>query len=134
MSNTSSRKRKPWEEYTSRHKRRKIQEFNNRLIGVKSDQNEATAIHVRNRDTGSLGLISADARVQVTTEIQPRSDDHIKKVLLVKDQFGISNEAYHEMSMLDEHLPRSCKIEKEIKQINDQWEMYLIPGDFTGAQ
>ena len=44
-------------------------------MDVKSDQFEVTAIHVRNKDTGSLGIISADARVQVTAEIQPQSDD-----------------------------------------------------------
>ena len=65
--------------------------------------------------------------------MQPQPDDHVK-VLLVKDLFGISNKAYHELSMLDEHLPRSYKISKESKQITDQWEICPVPGDCTGAQ
>jgi hypothetical protein len=93
-----------------------------------------TAIHVRNKDTGSSGVIPAEAGVRVTATVQPQSGDQVKKVLLVKDRFGISNEAYHEISMLNEHLPRSCKITKETKQINDQWEISPIPGDCTGAE
>ena len=98
---------------------------------MKSYQFEVTAIHVWNKDTGRSGILPADAGVQVTAEMEPQSDDHIKKALLVKDQFGISNEAYHELSMLDKHLPRSCKLQKEIKQTNDQWEVYPVPGYST---
>ena len=103
-------------------------------MDVRDDQFEVTAIHIRNKDTGSLEIIPADTGVPVTPEVQLQSDDHVKKVLLVKDRFGISNEAYHEFSMIDKHLPRSCMISKETKQINDQWEINPVPGNCTGAQ
>ena len=103
-------------------------------MDLKDDQFQVTAIHVRNKDTGNSGIVSTDAGVCVTSEVQPQPDDHVKKVLLVKDRFGISNEAYHELSMLDEHLPWSYKISKETKQINDQWEICPVPGDCTGVQ
>ena len=102
-------------------------------MDLKDDQFEGTAIHVQNKDTGSSCIISADTGVRVTSEVQPQSDDHVK-VLLVKDLLGISNEAYHKLSMLDKHLPRLYNISMETKQINDQWEIILIPGDCTGAQ
>jgi hypothetical protein len=69
---------------------------------------------------------------QVDADPQPSTD--LKKVLLVKERFGISNEAYHELSMLNKHLPRSCRVQKEVKQINDQWKIFPTPGSFTGAQ
>ena len=42
-----------------------------------------TTIHITNRDTGSSGVIPADAGVPVTPEVQFQSDDRGKKVLLV---------------------------------------------------
>ena len=89
-----SRKRKPWDEYSHRHKKRKIQELKEKVVDLEDDQFEVTAIHVRNKDTGSSGVIPAQAGVQVAAEVRPLSDDQVKKVLLVKDRYGISNEAY----------------------------------------
>ena len=127
-----SRKCKLWDECSHRHKKRKIQELKE-VVDLEDDQFEVTAIHVRNKDSGNSDVIPAQAGVQVAAEVQPRSDDQVKKVLLVKDRFEIS-EAYHELSMLDENLPQSCKINKETKQINDQWEISPIPGDCSGAE
>lgn len=75
-----------------------------------------TAVHVRNTDTGSSEIISTNAELPVAkVSTIPQSVDDVK-VLLVKQWFGISNQAYHELSKLDGHLPRSCKVQKEVKQ------------------
>lgn len=56
---------KLWDEYSHRHKKRKIQELKEKVVDLEDDQFEVTAIHVRNKDTGSLGVIPAQAGVQV---------------------------------------------------------------------
>jgi len=72
-----------------------------------------TAVHVRNKDTGSSENISTNAELPVAkVSTTPQSEDHVK-VLLVKQWFGIS---YHELSKLDGHLPLSCKVQKEVKR------------------
>ena len=46
------------------------------MVDLEDDQFEVTAIHVRNKDTGSSGVIPAQA------EVRPQSDDQVKKVCL----------------------------------------------------
>ena len=82
-----SRKRKSWEEYSTRHKTRKIQKLKDKVMDLRDDQLEVTAVHIRNKDTGSSAVIPADAGVQVTAEVPQQSTDHLKKVLLVKDRY-----------------------------------------------
>ena len=53
-------------------------------MDVKDDEFKVIAIHIRNKDTESVEIIPADARVPVTPEVQFQSDGHAK-VLLVKD-------------------------------------------------
>ena len=84
---------------------------------------------MRNKDIGNSGILPTDAGVQVAAEVQPQSFDNLIKVLLVKDQFRISNKAYHGFTILDEHLLRSCKIQKEI---NNVWKISPVLGDSTG--
>lgn len=126
-------KRKSWEEYTNRHKKRKIRELKDKVSELNDRQFEVTAVHVRNKDTGNSETVCTADGMQIAAEA-PQSNTDLKKVLLVKERYGISNQAYHELSMLDKHLPRSCKIQKEVKQINDRWEIFPTPGDSTGAQ
>ena len=117
-----SQKRKSWEEYSNRHKKRKIQELKDKALDLNDSQFEVTAVHVRNKDTGSSEIVPTNAGMQMIAEA-PQSESDLRKVLLVKERYGISNQAYHELSMLDKYLPRSCKIQKEMKQINE----YLQP-------
>ena len=116
-STSESRKRKSWEEYSDRHKKRKVEELKDKVNDITDSQFEVTAVHVRNKDTGSSEIISTNAELPVAkVSAIPQSEDHVK-VLLVKQWFGISNQAYHELSKLDGHLPRSCKVQKEVKQM-----------------
>ena len=95
-----AQKRKSWEEYSRRHKKRKIQDLKNKVLDVSDNQFEVTAVHVRNKDTGNTEIVSTNATgIQVAEA--PQSDNDVRKVLLVKEQYGISNQAYHELSMLD---------------------------------
>ena len=52
-----SHKRKSWDKYSHRYKKRKIQELKEKVVDLEDDQFEVTAIHVRNKDTGSSSVI-----------------------------------------------------------------------------
>ena len=47
--------------------------------------------------------------------------------LYVKDHFGLSDTAYHELAMICEQLPRLSKLKKLAKNLNSQWEIKPCP-------
>lgn len=78
-----AQKHKSWEEYSRRHKKRKIQELKNKVLDMSDNQYEVSIVHVRNKDTGSTEIVSTNAiRIQVAEA--PQSDNDLRKVLLVK--------------------------------------------------
>lgn len=60
--------------------------------------------------------------------------DYINLLLYTKDRFGISNQAYHELSMVCKEMPRSCKVKDRIKEINRKWNLSQTPGNTVGVQ
>ena len=59
--------------------------------------------------------------------------DMNEAILYVKDRFGLSDSAYHELSMICQSLPRSCKLKELCKHLNSQWEIKACPG-YNGVQ
>ncbi|KAJ7391497.1 hypothetical protein OS493_018546 [Desmophyllum pertusum] len=60
--------------------------------------------------------------------------DQINLLLYTKERFNVSNEAYHELSMICKDLPRSWKVRERIKAINSKWNLSSTPGDTCGIQ
>ena len=55
----------------------------------------------------------------------------VNEVLYTKEWFGISDQAYHELSMVNEYLPRSWKVKKQRNEMNMQWQVFPTPGENT---
>ena len=71
---------------------------------------EVLSVKVRNKRTYSemdIGSSSQDAVLD--------SAEQVEMALYVKEMFGISNAAYHELSMIYPSLPRSTHLKKESK-------------------
>ena len=54
--------------------------------------------------------------------------------MYVKEQFNISNQAYHELSMVNKDLPHSYAIQKEILRMNSKSVIYPITGKVAGVR
>ena len=54
-------------------------------------------------------------------------------VLFVKDRFGLSDSAYHELCMICEQLPRLCRLKELSRHLNSQWDIKPCP-DNNGIQ
>ena len=52
-----------------------------------------------------------------------------QQVLYAKEHYGISDQAYHELSMIDESLPCSWTIKRQLNEMNKQWEISPTPGE-----
>ena len=118
-SSDQPRKRKRWEEYSERHKKRKIQVLKERAVNtLNDDQFEVCKLEVRNKDDDSTSSI--EICVQDTQSDKENVSCQVaqQQVLYTKERYGISDQAYHELSMIDESLPRSWTIKHQLNEMN----------------
>lgn len=54
--------------------------------------------------------------------------------MYLKDKFNISNEAWHELAMKANDVPKMYGMKKRISQLNSRWNLKPIPGDAEGVQ
>ena len=88
---------------------------------------------VQNQQTNAIETIEM---VQSTQE-EPSQDDvdaKLLSMLFIKERYGVSHSAYHEMAKLCKQLPRQCQLQKKIKELNEKWEIEKIPNDIPGVQ
>lgn len=65
----------------------------------------------------------------------PGQDDcSLEIVLYVKERFGLSNAAYHELSMVCRRLPRSWKMKDFVQCLNSLWEIKPCPEGYGMQQ
>ena len=69
-----------------------------------------------------------------SNDVHPNDLDRLDMLLFVKDSFGISDAAYHEMAQLCNKLPRHYKIKERIKELNTLWNIKPLPNDIEGVQ
>ena len=51
----------------------------------------------------------------------------INMMLYVKEKYGISNQAYHELSMSCKSMPRSWKLMEQVRDLNKKWDIRMTP-------
>lgn len=59
--------------------------------------------------------------------------DRLHSTLHIKDRFSISNEAYHELSMVSD-LPRSNQIQTLVQEMNSEFVICSTPNEVVGVQ
>ena len=60
--------------------------------------------------------------------------EKVEEILFLLDKFYVSDEFYHEITMLDGTLPRSYLIKQRCDQLNKICSISRLPGDFDGCQ
>lgn len=84
----------------------------------------------------TLTLVDKE-NIQDSSQTETLTDediDQINLLLYTKERFNVSNEAYHELSMICKDLPRSWKVRERIKAINSKWNLSSTPGDTCRIQ
>lgn len=96
----------------------------------------ATKVEVFNENTHEYETITEEnIHPSSQTEVLTDQDiDEIHLLLYSKERFNVSNEAYHELSMICKDLPRSWKVQERIKALNSKWNLSSTPGDTCGIQ
>lgn len=121
------------EDCSVQQKKRRIDKIRDKTLTLLSDDHvEVTGASLRNTDTGKVQHIEMDA---MALEHDKENDScGLDPVLYTKKRFGISDSAYHELSMLNPQLPRSYQLKKRCKQLNDKWHINKTAENTTGVQ
>ena len=103
-SSTSKRKRKSWDDCSSRQKKRRIEDIKEKIAKADDDDFEVTEITLRSKANGETKVVKTPAG-HLQKENREDASTVTSQVLYAKDRYGISNTAYHELSMLNPSLP-----------------------------
>lgn len=99
----------------------------------------ATKIEIFNENTleyETLTLVDEE-NIETSSQTEELTDediDEINLLLYTKERFNVSNEAYHELTMICKDLSRSWKIQDRIREINRKWNLFPTPGNTNGVQ
>lgn len=69
-----------------------------------------------------------------TDNISDTDMTRIEKILYLLDKFCVSDEFYHELTMIENGLPRSYLIKQRRNNLNELFHVTPTPGNFGGAQ
>ena len=106
--------RKSWDEYTPHYKRQKLKNVKEVTESVLRDkQLEVVDITVKDKQTGTT--MNLDSGHSCNTECSSTDANLLNLLLYAKERFGISNAAYHELSMLFPTLPCSNHLSERVK-------------------
>ncbi|CAC5380013.1 unnamed protein product [Mytilus coruscus] len=67
-------------------------------------------------------------------QVPETEQDKVKSLLYILDKFGVSDDAYHELAVYNDGLPRSYLIKQCRQDINDMCTITQTPGISSGSQ
>ena len=127
-------------EYSRSHERKlrkqRVQNCKDALAFLGLTEHPPVSIQIRSK-SGSVETLMLDNEA-LEQESKLEKQAHEKKLnmlLYAKDRFNISNEAYHELSMiLNESMRRSYIVKKRIKEVNDSFNIKPMDGRISGFE
>ena len=99
----------------------------------------ATKLEILNENTHKYETLTLvdEENIQTSSPTEELTDEDIDEINLLldtKERFNISNEAYHELTMIGKHLTRSWKIQDRVKEMNRKWNLYPTPSNTNTVQ
>ena len=130
--------RKPLSDCTRQQQSKKniVTNIQNSLNHCKEEGFQPRLIELEQIDTGE-NLTLDIAKGTFTNSYKgletSTTDEQLHSALYVKDKFTISNEAYHELSMISD-LPSSSQVKKLTGVLNSQYDIKKCPNGIIGVQ
>ena len=98
----------------------------------------ATKLEILNENTHKYETLTlVEENIQTSSPTEELTDEDIDEINLLldtKERFNISNETYHELTMIGKHLTRSWKIQDRVKEMNRKWNLYPTPSNTNTVQ
>ena len=135
--------KKPISEYSKSHQRRlKRKRKNNCEISLEWLKDQGLIpiqLTVRNIDTGDEEII--DMNVEEVKAIfgenfedeEDEDFDTVNMMLMIKDTYQVSGNAYHEFARVSKQMPRHFRLKRRIAELNSLWKISPTP-DGSGVR
>lgn len=131
---------KSWSEYSRQHRYAKKKTLGLRIQAALSfcegDCYEPISVELENVETHSREILDVQngTFLEVRKDCSTSEEDKIHFALYVKDKFSLSDEAYHELSLLTKDIPRLYKIKQLTKDFNSSFDVVPAPEGVIGIQ
>ena len=138
LENSRGSSSKSWLEYSrqQRYNKKKnlAKNVQSALSFCEDEGFKPCSVEIENVDTGSHELLNvACGTYSGMSEATTSEKENVHSVLYVKDKFSVSNEAFHELSMLS-NLPSSSKVKNLTRTLNSQFDIRSAPNGIVGVQ
>ena len=125
--------------YSKAHKRRikqlQVQDCSDALAFLGMQKYTPVSIKVK-KSNGEMEdiIINSEYAKEMVSIAKENAENQITKLLYAKEKFNISNEAYHDLSMINTSLPRSYLLKKKSKLLNESFNIKPIGRGIEGFQ
>ena len=127
-------KRRKAKQYQRQKRKQVTSDVKAAVASVEAEPFHVTSIELTNKETGDITTVDEHAKAITSKSNMSAESDIVGKTLYVKERFNISNEAYHELSMVNKDLPRSIKLQKKKDELNSHDNIFPTPGNPNGVQ
>lgn len=103
-------------------------DINQALLFLEDEGVQASSVSLLHTETHQSEVLDLEHGTYSKPEKESRDTQSLELVLFVKERFGLSDSAYHELSMVCQSLPRSWKLKHLAKELNSKWVIMPCPG------
>ncbi len=131
-----SKARKPFEELTTRQKSRRLSQMRT-LVEVSEWLAKTLGLDISGFTVTPTGVESNPIELVPTDRGSTTStgkQELTESILYLLDKYCVSDSFYHELTMLDDHLPRSHLIKQTRKNLRDLHTITPTPNNVPGAR
>ncbi len=131
---------KSWSEYSRQHRCAKKKALGSDIQAALSFCEgkcyQPISVELENVETRSREILTIQDGTfsEVRKDGTATDDDKVRFALYVKDKFSLSDEAYHEISLLTKDIPRLYKIKDLTKDFNSKFDIMPAPEGVIGVQ
>lgn len=130
-------RKKCWSEYSKRYKRKRKKTIatnvSTALKFVEDDCFDIKNVVLTNKETGEEMSIKEGEVTEIVNEKIP-DKELTKKTLYIKDKYNLSNQAYHELAMVNPTILRLFAVSKTAQELNSASIIHPTPGNAIGVQ
>lgn len=138
-SSSRGRKKKSWSECSGQYQRRRRTEIAKSvctaLTTVEDDVFKPSRVELVNNETKEVLVVDENGKNTIQKpQAECEQGTTIETTLYIKEKYNISNKAYHELSMVNKDMPRSCTLMKFANELDAHSQIKLTPGQACGVQ
>ena len=132
MSGIKSTSLKSFQDITTRQKSRQLSQMRN-VVEVSQWLANALGLDITGFTVTPTGVESTPIEMMSIDSDTDKAQDLTNSIIYLLDKYCVSDSFYHELTMLDEHLPRSYLIKQSRRKLNDQYTVTPTPNSIPGA-